>query len=222
MKYSPHIALAAIIVAIPFAVFAISDGILGIGVLYQNDVHPDNLVYELKPGDTFQDEAIITHTGTQIAHVKLYAGDKVDEKNKNSNTQQFISKWVTLEKTSFDFAPSNNAEIIKFSIAVPPDAKMGEYRGMIYIHEPAGENDAPVDVNDGKGGVVRTRVGRRIALGIYLTVTNNPHMPTRTRKNPAEKIKYMELMIYFVIGSTFVLGGLLFLQEKRKIKTSKI
>lgn len=208
-----HIILCAFLItaSAPLSL-AISDGDLGIGVVYQNDVHPENLVYELKPGDTFRDEIIVTHTGTQVAHVNLYAEDKSEGKT-------FLSQWVKMDTSSFDIPPGTT-QTFKFTVTVPPDAEKKEYKGSIFVHEPPGENDVPIRVSDGKGNTILTRVGRRIGVGIYLTVTDDPHMPVRTKKDFSVQAGSLRWIVLFILGGTILIGGLLIFQEKRKITPS--
>lgn len=198
-----------IAISIPTATLAISDGDLGIGVAYQNDIHPENLVYELKPGDTFEDEIIVSHSGTQVAHVNLYAEDKPKEK-------AFLSQWVKLDTPSID-VPPGPTQSIKFRVTVPADAEKREYKGSIFVHEPPGENDVPIQVSDGKGGTILTRVGRRIGVGIYLTVTDSPNMPIRTKKDFSSQASSLRWIILLILGGTILAGSLLIIQERRKL-----
>lgn len=206
------------VVCVPFVSFALSDGNLGIGVVYQNDVHPDNLVYELGPGDVFEDEVIISNTGTKPAYVELYVEDKGDGDGKTPNEKQFLSRWVKMEKSSFDFAPRSR-EIIKFTVTIPSDAEEREYKGFLFVHEPPGAGDMPVRVDDGSGSTVVTLVGRRIGLGMYLTVTKTPHMPPRFKKNPLSEVSGIEFVVLLIAGITIFISALLVLQEKRKVKS---
>lgn len=206
-----------IVTSVPLSL-AISDGDLGIGVVYQNDVHPENLVYELKPGDTFKDEIIVSHTGTQVAHVNLYAEDKPEGDGKTPNKKTFLPQWVKVETPSFD-VPPGTTQTHKFTVTVPPDAEKKEYKGSIFVHEPPGENDAPIQVSDGKGSAVITRVGRRIGVGMYLTVTDNPHMPVRTEKDFSLKVDSLQWITLSILGGTIFFGGLLIIQERRRIKS---
>lgn len=207
-----------VVTSVPISL-AISDGDLGIGVVYQNDVHPENLVYELRPGDTFEDEVIVSHTGTQVAHVNLYAEDKPEGDGKTSNKQTFLSQWVKLDTPSLDVLPGTT-QTLKFRVTVPLDAEKKRYKGSIFVHEPPGEHDTPIRVSDGKGGTVLTRVGRKIGAGMYLTITDNPHMPTRTKKDFSSKVDSLQWIVLLIFGGTILIGGLLIIQERRKIKPS--
>ncbi len=207
-------------VFVPFSSFAISDGELGIGVVYQNSVRPDKFVYELKPGDSFEDEILISHTGTQVASVKLYPEDKNEGDSKLPPEKQYLSQWIKIEKPSFDFPPGPN-QTVKFTLTVPSDAEKGDYQGVIFVHEPPRDGDPPVRVTDANGNTFFTKVGRKIGVGVYLKVTDDPHMPVRTKKNLSPTVNDLRFMTYAIFGITFFIGLLLIIQERRKIGASR-
>lgn len=189
----------------------------GIGAVYHNDRNPGWLIYELKPGDSFEDYVFVQNKSPKPLDLRLYPQDainaeknesfKIYDENKTPSESQFLSKWITLEKNSLKL-DSNDGEEVKFTIKIPVDAAQKEYGGVIFAHRDPQTGDLPSDV-DTPQGKTSAIIGARVGVRVYLTVTNTPNMPRRYKPMPqgytvAGYMFFSIVFIGFLGGSYFI------------------
>lgn len=157
--------------------------------------HPmDNaswLVYQIKPGDSLQDEVIVKNLSDKTITLSLYPADKEEQvtpqgsqetqgfalKSKESISET-IGKWVTISKPSVTLAPKSE-EKIGVTLTVPSGTTEKEYQGGI-LAELFPETVASVPGKSTNSISVGTRVGVRMYATVSSTaVTSNPMAPTK-------------------------------------------
>jgi len=168
-----------------------------------NEVYPDWLYYELKPGETINDQFSIWNGYNQKVNLKLGALDAKDNStlenfqltSEYNDEQKTIGKWVnvtpSLELNSEEFTE------ISFILSLPENTKEGEYWGALYAdYEP-------------EQGNAQFRTVVQTGLRIILKVTNTPHPPKITAihewKNVSNEIKFP--IVYFGISVTIMLAA---------------
>lgn len=218
-----YLLLCSIFLLIPLAAFAENPAEqfdrFGIGPVYYNDRFPGWLIYELKPGDSFEDWVFVRNRSLKKMTLRIYVQDAANtskgkdfqlyNENQTPENQQFLNHWITLEKNKVTLMPGKGEEI-KFTIKIPPDAQKKEYAGAIFAHLDPGEPGEKTDVSKGQS-LTTISTGVRIGERIYLTVVNNPNMPRRYKPfSPggiiAQYIFFSIIVIGFFGGGYFIFG----------------
>lgn len=178
----------------------------GVQTTLDNDRHPGWFIYELKPGDIYEDSITIVNLSDQNLHFRLYPQDaeniskekgafKILDENQVPEDRRFIQKWITMEKDTLDMKPYSK-EVIKFTVRIPKDAEKREYAGVVFTH--LDPKMRPEEVKrEGVTFLIATRVGIRV----YLTVTDTPSMPKRFEKEAHDGTLFAVLK-YILFGIT--------------------
>ena len=148
-----------------------------------NGSQRDFFVYQLQPGQGFQDTVAISNltdaplTFTVVARDAFNTpGDGGFALQDTDATPEDAGGWVELPVSEYTVEPRSRAEI-PFNIVVPPDAEPGDHAaGIIATLAPT---------NDPNAGEFDVRVERRIAARVYVRVEG----PLR----PAVAIEALEL-----------------------------
>jgi len=160
----------------PTAVLALSAG--GVGVTpspnsSQSRIKNSWFVYEVDPGTTIEDIVRVVNTSSDEMKVNLEGLDAfstsdgafalTDDESKN----QDIGKWITLTEKKLTLPPKSQIDV-KFTVAVPVEAEVGDHMGGITVQKDTTEPEATISAGGAKVSVT-TRVGARM----YLTVKGN-------------------------------------------------
>lgn len=219
-----YILSLSILLLIPLVAFAQNPNEpldrFGIGPVYDNDRFPGWLIYELKPGESFEDKVFVQNRSFKKITLRIYAQDaannskdknfQIYNENQTPTDKQFLNNWITLEKNEIVLAPGEGKEI-KFIIKIPPDAQKKEYAGVIFAHlDPGGKSNEEADISKNQS-VTTVSTGIRIGERIYLTVTDNPDMPKRYKPIPSGSVitQYMffSIVIIGIIGGSYFIFG---------------
>ena len=122
-------------------------------------------------GKTIEDSLILKNLGSETETIKLYATDATSNQagsfisKLETDPQNSIGKWTTLEKSEITLTPNEDKEV-KFKINIPENTSPGEYFGSI-MKEDLNTDCSKETANNCTGGIqIKTRTGNRI----YLTV----------------------------------------------------
>lgn len=229
-------AISAVLLATivtPITALAFSKGDLKINSVYVNDRYPTILVYELKPGETFEDEVIISKT-EEHADIDIYVQDgtlgpkgetdiitqdiKAEKKDKS---EKFLPEWMQPEFKTLRLEAGEKKKV-KLKISIPINAEKKEYVGKLFVHEEPKEDSNQEEITQKKGeSTFVTQIAKRINKKIILIVTDDPKMPNRTLTPAMEGPKEIHLLNLSIITGTIAIGILLVLKEKGIIKKHK-
>jgi uncharacterized membrane protein len=131
-----------------------------------NSIRPPVIIIEMAPGTEYTDAVIIKNTTDNTVTINNYPADGTTTTTgdftmkTNKEKQENIGAWTTLEETKVELDP-HEEKTISFTITVPENAELKEYKGGITSTR-RGE-----EIN----GVITST---RIVVPVELKVTNDP------------------------------------------------
>lgn len=189
------------------------------GVGYDNDRYPSQLVYELKPGETFEDEFILANTKKESIQLDLYVQDGAINPKDNSffvpgpealADNQILNHLIFPEKNIVSLS-SNSRERVKLTIKIPEDAPKKEYLGMVFAHYTPNQKRLHLEGN-------QVAVTQRIGLKVVLAVTDNPQMPKRTKipdPSPNPLLPVFQYLPFLFLAFALVSLSIIFFNKKK-------
>lgn len=191
VSFLKYILLICILGVATTANAASQAGGFGAGPVYDNDRNPGSFSYELKPGDSFEDELSMHTTIPTKTALRLYV--------EAESGKEFDPKWVTLEKSQLELKPYGS-EKIKFRIQVPPEAAKKKYAGILFTHRDPTAQDEEVMVKQGDS-TLALQVGARVGIKILLVVTDTPLMPGRFKAVPkSDTVAFYQFLAIVGLG----------------------
>lgn len=175
-----------------------------------NAIKPTAIMAEMKPGDTYSDNVLVTNKSEKEITVSLHAADGTTT-NTGSFTiksggepQENIGLWTTIEHEPLVLGPGEEKKVF-FSITVPEDTALGEYKGGIAAQQKGEERNSII-------------TSTRVVTPVLLTVTDNPQ--------PIPKLQDGEVNIFnptpFFWGTVVIfvgsMGYLVYANKKEKQK----
>lgn len=130
---------------------------------------------KVEPGGKISQVATVSNFYKEDKEIEVRAKDNIQTRDgswdfrNNEVEDEFLGKWVKLEKNKINVAAGKSSEV-KFEINVPSNAKSGEYGGVIAAQLPT--------VPNAQGVAIENRVGSRI----YLTVPGELKMAVKMDK----------------------------------------
>lgn len=162
--------LALVISLIPTTAFAVEYGGVGGRPANPREDNPRSqsiFIYELNPGDSYEDGVQVFNNTTERRTVQLNAVDSAIASDgafacaQNMEKKVDVGSWITLEKSSVTLDPGKN-EVVDFKVVVPEDADVGEHSGCIAMQDANTTSSSQT-----QGGVVLTF---RSAIRVAVTV----------------------------------------------------
>ncbi|MFC1750898.1 hypothetical protein ACFL2V_19070 [Pseudomonadota bacterium] len=98
--------------------------------------NPNFLIYELRPGESFEDTIYIKNRAQEARTAKIYAADEIltEQGTKgcvlDNQEMKEIGAWIAFDDLLYKFSAEED-KFIDFTISIPEDAEMGDYRGCI-------------------------------------------------------------------------------------------
>lgn len=180
---------------------------------YPNAITPKKLVFEIKPGASAEDYVTLSNTGDRERDFTLYATTPfINAKgNKEFFTEENLEgemyKWINFEKSTLTLKPGEET-IIKFTINIPKDTKLGNY-----------ELAASMETYKFATDMSSIKIATRILLPIELKVTENPQpIPKIKDLNKPIPTPYLYASIVIFLGC---IGYFLYARKKEKRGHSK-
>jgi len=151
---------------LPFSAFAIETGTMGIYPTFwdKSDLKTKSwFIYQLDKGETKEDVVTVINNSSEILNLKIYPVDAKTTADgafsplMEDEPREGVGAWIGLPLGELTFKPHEKKEI-KFSIAIPSDAPVGEHAGAIIIENKnlSQTNQAGVGLN------IKERVGVRV------------------------------------------------------------
>ena len=122
--------------------------------------------YSLQPGQTREDEAIVSSSGSEPVTLKLYAADAITATGGGTafaNATDNVNgdrNLVVLGKTEITLAPGQKVTV-PFKVVVPADARPGDHIAGLIVEAPP---------KAGAGGNVQTTVVERVGVAVVVRV----------------------------------------------------
>jgi len=123
-------------------------------------------IYELKPGQTYNDGVEVFNSTEQDRTIELTAVDSILASDgafscaQNAESKVDVGKWITLKSNSVS-VPAGKSKVVDFTVSVPKDADVGEHSGCVTVQ------DSKKQSSSESGGVVLTfRSAIRVAVTI--------------------------------------------------------
>lgn len=161
--------LAFVISLIPVATMAVEYGGVGGRPANPREDNPRSssiFIYELEPGQTYDDGVEVFNNTDQDRTIELAAVDSVLANDgafscaQNSESKVDVGKWITLDSETVTVA-AGKSKVVNFTVTVPEDASVGEHSGCVTIQ------DTQKQASPEQGGVVLTfRSAIRVAVTI--------------------------------------------------------
>lgn len=161
--------LALVLSLIPASAFAVEYGGVGGRPANPREDNPRSqsiFIYELKPGDAYEDAVQVFNNTTDRRTIELHAVDSIAASDgafacaQNMENKVDVGQWITLDKSSVTLDAGQD-ETVGFKIQVPDNASVGEHGGCIAMQD-ANKGDTQT-----QGGVVLTfRSAIRVAVTI--------------------------------------------------------
>jgi hypothetical protein len=179
----------------------------------QNAIKPNEIIAELKPGETYQDIITVENQNDIAQNFSAYGSDeKTGKDNKTaykfkSDTQENIGLWLTFNEPEFLLQPKEKKGL-PFKIIIPVGTKLGEYKGAISIQQ-----------ESVKAGVLN--YSARTALKVDIKVTDNPQPVPKMDHSIFGYIKfYLAKASWFFWTTVIIFLGCLwyFIRARRKEK----
>ena len=141
---------------------------------YPNTIEPKHFLFEIKPGGSAEDYAVIQNFSSSPSHFSLYGSDPTISNQgtlayKTHSQTTAEGTWVQFYQPEIDLAPNGNA-LVKFKVTIPKDATLGEHKIGITIEKSGPENN----------GIT---IATRVVINAKVTVTMNPK-PIPHEQNP--------------------------------------
>lgn len=162
--------LALVISLIPVSASAVEYGGVGGRPANPREDNPRSqsiFIYELKPGDTYDDGVEVFNNTNERRTIELFAVDSVIASDgafacaQNAEKKIDVGSWITLSKPSVTLDPGKS-ETVNFKVVLPEDADVGEHSGCIAMQDSEKSSDTQTE-----GGVVLTfRSAIRVAVTI--------------------------------------------------------
>ncbi len=161
---------------------------------FPNKNNPEQFTYQVLPGGQIKDTISVSNNEDSPISVNLYSTDSIVQDGKTSfklesDDQQELGQWVTLEKTHFD-VPAHTTEDINFEINVPDTVQTKDFLGGIST-----EVSSPT-VKDGQNITTKFRIINKINL----QVTDDPQ--------PIEKMSPTPLVGSPTIAQIYLYGSI--------------
>ncbi len=201
------------------------DGTFGVRPAMENDRYPSWFIYELRPGESFEDELFVENQSDENMRLRIYAQDTLNASKDNAEFKIFdegkvpeghlaVSKWITLQQTTIDLSPFGSI-YIPFKVTVPQDISKKEYAAVIFAHRDPTDQDAVYTIRE-SDTTVQAKIGTRVGARMYLTVTDNPVMPKRFLPNHDMRSYLSFVLLFIIITAIFGGGYFIFQQEIHK------
>jgi len=122
--------------------------------------------YDLAPGSTRSDEALVMNNGTGPITLKLYAADGVTAINGGTafagaeEDRNGVRSWLSVDTTDVILQPGETLAV-PFSVQVPADATAGDYVAGLIVEAPP-----KAGPTGGMGAAVVERVGVAVAVHV--------------------------------------------------------
>ncbi len=153
-----------------------------------NTTEPKKFMFELKPGETGSDYAIVKNISDIPLKFSLYGSDGTQTaqgsfalKTKGEKALE-VGKWITFDDKELTLNPGEYKKV-KFHVTVPGDATEGTYSGGV-----SAEKTRP------DAGNPNVTIAVRIALRVDVKVTATPHAAAKKYADLAENPFYQ---VYF-------------------------
>lgn len=159
----------ALLVCVMLACFSSVSAKGGIGGRPASPLDPDHkgwFVYQLKPGESYQDEILVLNTTDEDWEIDIYPADAL-ENNKGFALKQKvepmekIGNWIVLSEKKF-LLRAGEKKIVPFEIRIPMQVKNPEAKGGIMIEKVKPENTNQEPLARGSGIRISTRSGVRV------------------------------------------------------------
>ena len=129
----------------------------------ENSLTKSWFIYELLPGESFDDILVINNNSEEEEIVKIYVVDSMLNNvggfslEAEDDSKDEIGKWIELEMSEIILQPGEGQKV-NFKITIPDDASVGEHSGGIIIQKGLSEEQK----NTEGGFVITTRMGVRV------------------------------------------------------------
>ncbi|PLS78247.1 MAG: hypothetical protein CYG59_19565 [Chloroflexi bacterium] len=125
-------------------------------------------IYDAHSGQRFTDEVRIRNTGTHAGTARLYPVDATTGQNSGpvylsqADPRHDVGAWMKLEQTEVSLGPGEE-RIIRFTVAVPPDARPGQHLGALVAED--------IKLKQGNTqGALQINLQRRMALAVQVNL----------------------------------------------------
>jgi hypothetical protein len=131
-------------------------------------------------GQTLEDAVIVANPGTMPIKVALYPVDAVSGQSGgavylgNSDARKDVGAWISLETSQVEVPPQQQATV-KFSVAIPRDARAGQHLGGIAAQLDRGNTAGTAQAGGASFGI--TTVTRALAA-VLVNVGGDPGPPS--------------------------------------------
>lgn len=173
--------------------------------LYPNTINPRKFLFEIKPGDQAVEEAYIKNFSDEPVTVLLYGADPTLS---NTGTLAYKTRqtpndgpgsWVKFDESPVDLGPQEGKKI-RFSVNVPKDTSLGDYKAGIAIEK------TKKDINNAS-----ITIATRVIIHAEIKVTNDPKPiprgePAVKETAPAWKQYYFWGSLLLFLASIGLLG----------------
>jgi len=133
-----------------------------------NSISHRNFIFELQPGDVVKESVTIQNLAPNKVSFLLYGADPTFSvqgtpayKTRQSNTNA-EGNWIKFDQEEILLGPGEE-KIVEFTLTVPEDTALGEYRAGIAMEKSKQDSNNP--------GIT---IATRILLHADITVTDNP------------------------------------------------
>lgn len=183
---------------------------LGSGIsifpMYKNIENPNYFFYELAPGTSFEDTALVLNPSEEAMSVRIYALDTSVDSTEESFTlesiygepkdQNGVGAWISFKEdlSTFVIGPKKSQDV-DFLISIPESTPLGEYWGGLTV------NYVPEELEEGKSGVVSEV---QVAARVRVKVTDDPKIIER-QEIEVPKIAWKYIWASLIIMSVAVL-----------------
>jgi hypothetical protein len=173
--------------------------------LYPNTTNPRKFLFEIKPGEQGTEEAYIKNFSDDPVTVLLYGADPTLS---NTGTLAYKTRqtlndgpgsWVKFDESPIDLAPQEGKKI-RFSVNVPKDTALGDYKAGIAIEK------TKKDINNAS-----ITIATRVIIHAEIKVTDDPKPipkgePAIKESAPAWKQYYFWGSLLLFLASIGLLG----------------
>ncbi len=186
-----------------------------------NGVNPRKFIFELKPGEEKKDSVTIQHLADEDSTFSLYGADPTFSAQGTPayKTRQAggdgEGQWITFDEPEVVLG-HNEERTISFTINVPTETELGEYRAGIAMEK------TKKDINN-----PNITIATRVILHADIKVTENPQpVPKKGESYPSAEetqgpwqIYYFWISLILFIGSFIALIWVTFKEKNQPLQT---
>lgn len=164
-----------------------------------NTVEPKKFMFELKPGETGSDYAIVKNVSDVPLKFSLYGSDGTRTAQGSfaletkSEESQEVGKWITFDDKELTLNPGEYRKV-KFHVQVPADAAEGTYSGGVSAEKTRPDAQNP-----------NVTIAVRISLRVDVKVTVAPHPVAKKYadlgENPFYQVYFWASLGLFVVSA---------------------